>query len=102
VNRLSRTRFIRKARIARKSDHSLTTGHPFRRDGQGASVSSKETIRAVMAPRSAKGPEPTLIARNGLTIITKSLGRVGKKAQPDDIDGFIQKIMANIETTTDA
>ena len=55
-----------------------------------------------MAPRSAKGPEPTLIARNGLTIITKSLGRVGKKAQPDDIDGFIQKIMANIETTTDA
>ena len=43
-----------------------------------------------------------LIRRNGLNIITKSLSRVGKKAQPDDVDGFTQSIMANIETTTDA
>ena len=43
-----------------------------------------------------------LIRRNGLNIITKSLSRVGKKTQPDDVDGFTQSIMANIETTTDA
>ena len=37
-----------------------------------------------------------------MNIISKSLGRVGKKAQPDDVEGFISKVMKNIETTTDA
>lgn len=38
---------------------------------------------------------------NGLNIISKSLGRIAKKKQPDDIEGFTKKVMANIETTTD-
>ena len=40
--------------------------------------------------------------RNGLTIITKSLGRIAKKKSPNDMDGFTKGIMANIHTTTDA
>lgn len=40
--------------------------------------------------------------RNGLNIIKKSLARVGKKAQPDDVEGFTKKVMQNIEVTTDA
>nr|XP_019044103.1 3-hydroxyacyl-CoA dehydrogenase [Kwoniella bestiolae CBS 10118]OCF23033.1 3-hydroxyacyl-CoA dehydrogenase [Kwoniella bestiolae CBS 10118] len=39
---------------------------------------------------------------NGLNIISKSLSRVAKKKSPDDIEGFTKKILANIETTTDA
>lgn len=33
--------------------------------------------------------------------IKKSLARVAKKQSPDDIDGFVQRTLANIETTTD-
>ena len=40
--------------------------------------------------------------RNGLKIISKSLSRIAMKRQPDDIEGFSQSVMANIETTTDA
>ncbi|GFZ48769.1 hypothetical protein JCM24511_06518 [Saitozyma sp. JCM 24511] len=40
--------------------------------------------------------------QNGLNIITKSLSRVAKKVQPDDIEGFTKTVMSNIETTTDA
>lgn len=32
--------------------------------------------------------------------IKKSLARVAKKQSPDDIDGFVQRALANIETTT--
>ncbi len=42
------------------------------------------------------------VHRNGLKIISKSVSRVAKKKQPDDVDGFMKSIMANIETTTDA
>ncbi|EIW71994.1 hypothetical protein TREMEDRAFT_24464 [Tremella mesenterica DSM 1558] len=40
--------------------------------------------------------------QNGLNIISKSLSRIGKKTQPDDVEGFTKGIMDNISTTTDA
>jgi hypothetical protein len=46
-------------------------------------------------------PPPTPPRRNGLNIITKSLARVAKKAQPEDIEGFTKTVMNNIQTTTD-
>lgn len=36
-----------------------------------------------------------------MDIINKSLPRVAKKQSPDDIDGFVKRALANIETTTD-
>ncbi|CAD6567252.1 MAG: hypothetical protein TREMPRED_003435, partial [Tremellales sp. Tagirdzhanova-0007] len=40
--------------------------------------------------------------QNGLTIINKSLSRIAKKKQPDDVEGYTKSVMANIEITTDA
>lgn len=39
--------------------------------------------------------------RKGMDVIKKSLARVAKKQSPDDIDGFVNRALANIETTTD-
>lgn len=39
---------------------------------------------------------------NGRNIIAKSVARVAKKQSPDDIEGFSSKVLANIQTTTDA
>jgi hypothetical protein len=44
----------------------------------------------------------SLTSRNGLKIISKSLARIAKKKQPDDVEGFTKAVMQNIETTTDA
>lgn len=39
--------------------------------------------------------------RNGLDIIAKSVPRVAKKLAPGDVDGFSQRVLGNIRTTTD-
>jgi len=65
-------------------------------------VLSDVTDKALQSAHASLLNDRELTRRNGLNIITKSLGRVGKKAQPDDVEGFTKKIMANIETTTDA
>lgn len=38
---------------------------------------------------------------NGMDIISKSLPRVGKRQQPNDIDGFVKRALGNISTTVD-
>lgn len=35
-------------------------------------------------------------------VIQKSLARVAKKQSPDDIDGYVKRALANIQTTTDS
>ncbi len=47
-------------------------------------------------------PSHPLPHRNGMQIITKSLGRIAKRAAPDDIEGFSRTVLERIETTTDA
>ncbi|KAK1921960.1 3-hydroxyacyl-CoA dehydrogenase [Papiliotrema laurentii] len=61
-----------------------------------AQVGAQNGMKVILSDVTDKALE------NGLNIISKSLGRVGKKAQPDDVEGFISKVMQNIETTTDA
>lgn len=59
---------------------------------------SSRTRQAKVTTRKIK---PTDIDRNGLNIISKSVARVAKKKAPEDVEGFTQRVLANIETTTD-
>ncbi|KAK4683804.1 3-hydroxyacyl-CoA dehydrogenase, partial [Tremellales sp. Uapishka_1] len=61
-----------------------------------AQVGAQNGLKVVLSDVTDKALE------NGLTIISKSLGRIAKKKQPDDIEGFTKSVMQNIETTTDA
>ncbi|BEI82724.1 hypothetical protein CcaverHIS002_0305920 [Cutaneotrichosporon cavernicola] len=61
-----------------------------------AQVSAQAGLKVILTDVTDKALE------NGLNIINKSVARVGKKQQPDDIEGFTKKVLANITTTTDA
>ncbi|KAI9634116.1 3-hydroxyacyl-CoA dehydrogenase [Dioszegia hungarica] len=61
-----------------------------------AQVGAQNGLKVVLSDVTDKALE------NGLTIISKSLARIAKKKQPDDIEGFTKAVMKNIETTTDA
>lgn len=61
-----------------------------------AQVSAQAGLKVILTDVTDKALE------NGLNIINKSVARVAKKKQPDDIEGFTKKVLANITTTTDA
>lgn len=61
-----------------------------------AQVSAQAGLKVILTDVTDKALE------NGLNIINKSVARVAKKAQPDDIEGYSKKVLANITTTTDA
>ncbi|GMK56542.1 hypothetical protein CspeluHIS016_0303820 [Cutaneotrichosporon spelunceum] len=60
-----------------------------------AQVSAQAGLKVILTDVTDKALE------NGMNIINKSLVRVGKKQQPDDIEGYTRKALANITTTTD-
>lgn len=61
-----------------------------------AQVSAQAGLKVTLTDVTDKALE------NGINIIKKSVARVAKKKQPDDIEGFTNKVLQNISTSTDA
>lgn len=61
-----------------------------------AQVSAQAGLKVTLTDVTDKALE------NGINIIKKSVARVAKKQQPDDIEGFTNKVLQNISTSTDA
>lgn len=61
-----------------------------------AQVSAQAGLKVTLTDVTDKALE------NGINIIKKSVARVAKKQQPDDIEGYTNKVLQNISTSTDA
>ncbi|BEI83145.1 hypothetical protein CcaverHIS002_0310130 [Cutaneotrichosporon cavernicola] len=93
------------ARVSTLTRHLSSTTAP--RDVRRLAVFGAGSMGSGIAQVAATGGIKVTMAdvredalERGMEGIKKSLARVAKKQSPDDIDGFVQRVLANIETTT--
>ncbi|KLT41306.1 hypothetical protein CC85DRAFT_286622 [Cutaneotrichosporon oleaginosum] len=93
------------ARVSTFARHLSTT--PVPRDVKRLTVFGAGSMGSGIAQVAAAGGMKVIMTDvkeealdRAMETIKKSLARVAKKQSPDDIDGFVQRTMANIETTT--
>lgn len=96
------------ARLSTVSRH-LSSSAPRGRDVRTLTVFGAGSMGSGIAQVAAQaGIKVTMTDLNenalskGLQVIEKSLARVAKKQSPDDIDGYVKRALANIQTTTDS